>query len=234
MFLQRFAGHEATKYGNALDKMRRETKRELLKHDLSKLTKKQLATLNVKILTISNDIFKDANAKIESDMAKFAVAEADFNLRMLDQATNVPLRTVSQSAMDTLVFKTGIDLGEGGTIKLGSALSQFNTDVKRNVTRAIRSGIIAGDSNATIRRSLNTVAKGIQKTRADSLIRTITNHTATSAKTALYQANSDVVRAERYTATLDSRTTTQCAGLDGKEFPINNTSLIDQSLQVAE
>ena len=205
--------------------MRRETKRELLKHDLNKLTKKQLATLNTKITKISNDIFKEANVKMEADMAKFAIAEADFNLKMLDQATIVPLKTASQSAIDTLVFKTGIDLGEGGTIKLGSALSQFNTDVKRNVTRAIRRGIAAGDSNATIRRSLNTVAKGIQKARAASLIRTITNHTSTSAKTAVYKANSDVVEAERYTATLDSRTTAECGGLDGKVFPIGKGPL---------
>ena len=51
-----------------------------------------------------------------------------------------------------------------------------------------------------------------------TLVRTSINQVANSAALTVYQANSDITKKYRYTATLDSRTTTICGALDGRIF----------------
>tara|TARA_A100000172_G_scaffold78673_1_gene64536 strand:- start:275 stop:2560 length:2286 start_codon:yes stop_codon:yes gene_type:complete len=51
-----------------------------------------------------------------------------------------------------------------------------------------------------------------------TLVRTSINQVANSAALTVYQANSDITKKYRYTATLDSRTTAVCGALDGRIF----------------
>jgi SPP1 gp7 family putative phage head morphogenesis protein len=51
-----------------------------------------------------------------------------------------------------------------------------------------------------------------------SLVRTSINQVANSASMAVYEANQDITKKYRYVATLDSRTSSICAALDGREF----------------
>ncbi|QDP68234.1 MAG: hypothetical protein Unbinned1007contig1000_46 [Prokaryotic dsDNA virus sp.] len=51
-----------------------------------------------------------------------------------------------------------------------------------------------------------------------TLVRTSVNQVANSASLNVYRANSDITKRYRYTATLDSRTTTVCGALDGRIF----------------
>ena len=51
-----------------------------------------------------------------------------------------------------------------------------------------------------------------------TLVRTSINQVANNAAMTVYQANSDITKKYRYTATLDSRTTAVCGALDGRIF----------------
>ncbi|MCH9837790.1 phage head morphogenesis protein, partial [bacterium] len=51
-----------------------------------------------------------------------------------------------------------------------------------------------------------------------ALVRTSINQVANSASMAVYEANQDISKKYRYTATLDSRTSPICRALDGREF----------------
>jgi SPP1 gp7 family putative phage head morphogenesis protein len=51
-----------------------------------------------------------------------------------------------------------------------------------------------------------------------SLVRTSINQVANSASQQVYEANQDITKKYRYVATLDSRTSSICAALDGQEF----------------
>jgi len=57
-----------------------------------------------------------------------------------------------------------------------------------------------------------------QKRQADALVRTITNHISSEARTATHQQNPRVVTGEKWVAVLDNRTTIGCAALDGKVY----------------
>jgi SPP1 gp7 family putative phage head morphogenesis protein len=51
-----------------------------------------------------------------------------------------------------------------------------------------------------------------------ALLRTSINQVANSASQQVYEANQDITKKYRYVATLDSRTSSICAALDGREF----------------
>ena len=63
-------------------------------------------------------------------------------------------------------------------------------------------------------------ARDVTRQQAKAIARTATNAIANKARQALYATNADVIQAEVYTATLDSRTTMICASLDGKQFRV--------------
>jgi SPP1 gp7 family putative phage head morphogenesis protein len=52
-----------------------------------------------------------------------------------------------------------------------------------------------------------------------ALVRTSINQVSNSASQQVYEANQDITKKYRYVATLDSRTSSICAALDGHEFP---------------
>lgn len=54
----------------------------------------------------------------------------------------------------------------------------------------------------------------------EATVLTVANGVQHQARSALYEANSDIINSEQYVATLDSRTTVICMGLDGKQFKV--------------
>ena len=56
----------------------------------------------------------------------------------------------------------------------------------------------------------------------EMVVRTSMQHMAASARDAFVQANSDIITQVEWVSTLDSRTTAQCAALDGMLFPLDS------------
>ena len=52
-----------------------------------------------------------------------------------------------------------------------------------------------------------------------TLVRTSINQVANAASQQVYEANQDITKKYKYTATLDTRTSAICRALDGQEFP---------------
>ena len=113
----------------------------------------------------------------------------------------------------------------------GKVLSEWMEKAKRNdvdslVTQA-KAGIIQGKTPVDVTREImgtraQEFADGAARKKAQrdvqTLVRTITNGVQNEAKQALYEANSDIIEKEQYVATLDARTTIQCAVNDNKVF----------------
>lgn len=99
----------------------------------------------------------------------------------------------------------------------------------RQVVRgAINDGITQGQSVDDMVRALKgTRANGyrdsvLQGTRrdAENVVRTATTHVTNHAREETFKDNVDVIKGVRFVATLDSRTTPECASLDGQVFPV--------------
>jgi SPP1 gp7 family putative phage head morphogenesis protein len=132
---------------------------------------------------------------------------------------------------------------KGATITLpnGEVLTKafrgIATDQTERFSQVVRNGLLTGETTPSIAKRLignlqfgeeaktvrQLVAAGGQATAvADNqvmaLVRTSINQVANSASQQVYEANQDITKKYRYVATLDSRTSSICAALDGREF----------------
>ena len=89
--------------------------------------------------------------------------------------------------------------GEGRTIQ------QLVTEIRGTKKANFKDGLMAAS-----------------RRNAEAIARTSTQHVAQASRTALWEANDDIVEGVIFVATLDSRTTEQCQALDGRVFPLDS------------
>lgn len=135
-----------------------------------------------------------------------------------------------------------LDAAKGATITLpnGKVLEKafrgIASDNAEMFARVVRTGLVQGKSIDRISRELRGrvrfgqpgSAREIARYGGDAtkmanhqlltLVRTSVNQVANAASQANYQANQNVTKKYKYTATLDNRTSPICRSLDGKEF----------------
>jgi SPP1 gp7 family putative phage head morphogenesis protein len=107
-------------------------------------------------------------------------------------------------------------------------ISKLQADDAARIHNAIQTGMVMGETAPQIaarvlgHSAVNGIDGVTQLTRKEleSIIRTSVQSIANSARQEFLKENEDVIQGEQYVATLDSRTTVECAALDGKVFPI--------------
>lgn len=132
---------------------------------------------------------------------------------------------------------------QGATITLpnGEVLTKafrgIAVDQAERFSQVVRQGLLTGETTPSIAKRLignlqfgeeaktvrQLVAAGGQATAvADNqvitLVRTSINQVANAASQQVYEANQDITKKYRYVATLDTRTSSICRALDGREF----------------
>jgi SPP1 gp7 family putative phage head morphogenesis protein len=132
---------------------------------------------------------------------------------------------------------------KGATITLPNgevvtkAFRGIAVDQAERFSQVVRQGLLTGEPTPAIAKRLignlefgeeaktvkQLVAAGGQATAvADnqiiSLVRTSINQVANAASQQVYEANQDITKKYRYVATLDTRTSSICRALDGREF----------------
>ncbi len=106
----------------------------------------------------------------------------------------------------------------------GSKQGQLNKIMAR-----VRIGIANGDSQNEIVRAIrgtreskftDGIMKHMTTSQANTISRTITNGVSNQAQQEFYDANSRLIAYEIFQATLDGRTSSECAALDGQRFKV--------------
>jgi SPP1 gp7 family putative phage head morphogenesis protein len=112
----------------------------------------------------------------------------------------------------------------------GRLLKQWMRDTKAADLNAMMSviqrGMVAGLGSDAIAKSVigTSFAKGVDgvtqraRNNVNSIVTTAVQEIANGARREYFNNNADIVEQERFVATLDERTTLQCAGFDGKIF----------------
>ncbi len=119
----------------------------------------------------------------------------------------------------------------------GRFLREWFNRLERNdqqrIQQALQLGMVEGEPIENIvRRIVGTRAKGfadgilaINRRDAQAVVRTAVNHVSNRARGFVMEANSDIISAQIWTATLDGRTSVICRGRDGKGKPTGNKPL---------
>lgn len=104
--------------------------------------------------------------------------------------------------------------------------STIEADRLAKVRNAVRQGYVEGKTVSQIVSEIrgtrvNNYADGfLQRPRKDleAVVRTAINHTAATARTEFVSANSDIIKAERWVSTLDTKTSAQCRVRDQLQY----------------
>lgn len=174
--------------------------------------------------------WKRVLTEFREESQEFAALVSDRTALML-QATTPVLLNVTLPPVEQLRRIVNAQPFRGRTLKQW-ANNAAEADVQRILTLA-KTGIVQGLTPVQIARSVmgteqlkrrdGVTHKALRDLTA--IVQTVTIGIQNDARQALYRENSDIIKKERYLATLDARTTLICASLDGKIFDIGEGAM---------
>jgi len=182
-----------------------------------------------------------AYAKMESDLAKelsdMVEVEGAFTAKVIND--NVQVKLVSGVIAPEVVASivTGTALFKGENLHQWF-LAEKNT-IKRALEGVINEGILLGASvDQMVRQIIGTKSAKyrdgimrIARNRAETIVRTTANAISNTAKEAVYDKNSDLVKGKQWLSTLDTRTSDICIALDGVTWDLDNRPIGGHSTQ---
>lgn len=120
-----------------------------------------------------------------------------------------------QSAVDSLINTT---LLEGATVNAWNR--GLNIDQKARLEREIKIGVSLGETNELLAAR---VARALGKSKRDaaSIAVTAAGAIVSAVRQKFFEANADVIKAYKYQATLDTRTSALCRAYDGLMWDTN-------------
>lgn len=195
-------------------------------YDLGPDTTKRLNDLLDEIKERRAKVYSVLGNNLFAEMADFTTYEADFQIRLADNAgididmvmpSNVQLKAVVQSQPFN------------GRLLREWTKGLEQADVRR-LQDVIRIGITSGQTTDQIIQRIRGKKSmqyqdgilEISRRDAEAVVRTAVAHTQNRARMEVFNANSDVISGVLYAAVLDSRTTTVCASRDGKVYKLDN------------
>ncbi len=226
IYVQRYAGGQVKDLVKYLDDAQAEILRQLK-------TVKSLAesrTLNRKlnrIVQLQQEGLTKLSAELTSKTMDFAEYEAEFAVRTMNTAAAAAVILPASEQLRALVTQRPMQLAVSGkagstvqNVTLDQAARQFAGDKASEIRRVIQTGVVEGSTVQSLTRDIVSVTNR-HKRQAETLVRTSVNHISSEARSAVNQANDDILKGEEWVAVLDSRTTIGCATLDGKILGFN-------------
>lgn len=124
-------------------------------------------------------------------------------------------RALPKSALDSLINTT---LLEGATVNAWNR--GLNIDQKSRLEREIKIGVSLGETNELLAAR---VARALGKSKRDaaSIAVTAAGAIVSAVRQKFFEANADVIKAYKYQATLDTRTSALCRAYDGLMWDAN-------------
>lgn len=185
----------------------------------------RLKKLNVQLRAIRMESWDKVRKFLEEEMVKLAYAEPIAISTALTAALPVVIETVMPSS--NMLKSIALSRPFEGHLLKDWANRMAEDDIRR-IQNAVQVGMVAGETNVDIvKRVIGTTGlKGtdgvteMTRRQVEAVVRTAVMHVANNARSELLQENADIIEAERFVATLDSRTTPVCRGNDGKIFPL--------------
>lgn len=223
VYLERYKSSAIKDYTALLKKMRKSVLAELD----GEITEWSRTRLNKQLAAIKASV-KEASAPIEQVMKKqvadLSSYETGFEARSLNNiGVNYDFDLPSEKQLLAAVYSEPLQAtGPYQGKLLDPFISDWSPRTIGRVQGAIRLGFAQGKTTQQLIRDLDAADGAFDVSRRDweNVVRTGLAHTANESREAVWESNSDIVKAYKIVATLDSKTTSTCRSLDGKEYPI--------------
>lgn len=194
------------------------------------VTKQRLEALLKEIRTTLQETYNEAGAELKQQMLDFAGVQTEATAAMI--ATQLPVSyNIAQASAEQLaaiVNTAPITVGADKKLLLEEIFKSLAAGKEEMIRGAIRMGMVEGETiDQMVRRLKGTRANQykdgaleVSRRHAETMTRTIVNHTSNQAMQATYKNNAEVVKGWVFTATLDGSTSLTCRALAGTVWPI--------------
>lgn len=197
----------------------------------------RLAKLLEQVRGTIRTAYRDASQTLARELIELADIEAQFITRAINNGVGFGLATndLTRGQLSSLAR---------GVLVQGSPVSEWWADqagqTLRTFTREMRMGIASGETNAQLVRRIRggtengEAVRGfmqVSRNHAESLVRSATQAVSSEAKQAVYAANSDIMKAVGWAATLDTKTTVSCQNRDQKLYTVGDHQPIGHNLE---
>ncbi|MDU1652651.1 MAG: minor capsid protein [Leclercia adecarboxylata] len=224
VYLQRFGSGlagKAAKFIRKAIKRAKETVNEGLSQYATARYQRQIETLRKDL----GAIYGDMSEQQWLDLGEFAQYEFSFNSKLLGRIVkaSVKLAEPSPEMIAAAVLADPLELAVGSrrqAINIAGALSQFGSKKTADILSEIAIGSSLGETQRQIVRRLTSLGVSHEE-QVGSLVRTVTNHVASSARAETLKQNEDILKGHRWISTLDSRTTPVCRARDRQVYPLD-------------
>ena len=196
------------------------------------LSTNDLEQLRAELSTVIDIGYTRAFDQLQTELTAFATVEAAASAEALDRVIRVD--RLKAKVPPANVLRTLIETEPFGDSDYFAPLADWRRGVsdasQKRLDSAIRKAFVEGQP-------LNTTLQAVRGTRrakyrdgilyisnrsAKRVVRTALTHTSAQIREATFQKNSAVVDYVEWSSTLDSRTSQQCAGLDGKRWRLGD------------
>lgn len=198
-------------------------------------TKRRLQILLADLNRIQNSIYSEYVGFLGNNLEDILIDQSEFEVQALEQTVkNFDAVTPAPSQLLTASRVVPM-LVQGLTSKplLEPFIKDWTKDSINRVNNIIQQGFAQGKTiqqmSLEIRGTRQQKFKNGELAKINrnnrAIVRTAVQHVASVGRTETMRQNSDVVKGYEWVSTLDSRTTSQCRGLDGREFKIGQGPL---------
>jgi len=180
-----------------------------------------LDTLLNSVRDLNERVYQTVEKQVQSDMQDTAQYEVDFQTGLFKEIPGLPINSVT---IDQVYAAATARPFQGRHLREWA--KSIESDRMARIRDAIRMGFVANETTSQIvQRVRGTKANGysdgiiqIDRRNAEAVVRTAISHTAGVARNSVYAANSDLIKAVQWIATLDSRTSPVCRVRDGLRY----------------
>lgn len=190
-------------------------------------TVERLDSLLMSVRSVNLQAYQQIERALTSELAELAEYEADFQERLLE--ATVPAQVQARVAIAPVNVQAVYAASYSQPFQ-GRLLKEWAASLEAGRAARIRDAIRIGyveqqTVSQIVQRVRGTRARGysdgiieLDRRHAESMVRTAVSHVAGFTRDRFFEENEDLIKAQVWVSTLDSRTSEPCRVRDGKEY----------------
>jgi SPP1 gp7 family putative phage head morphogenesis protein len=236
VYLERYKGGEVRRIRRVLDskilpditdKLRKRLEAIVERgSDLGPVTTSRLVQLERELARLNQNMINEVKNELVLNIDDFSANEIEWQVATVRESLGFDLDFVipPPRSVGRIIKKTSF-----AGLTLDQWFDTLARSTQRNVMSAVNRGIVEGETTDQIMRRIRGTKRqgftdGVWNTtrrQAETITRSVVNHATNQARLELFKENDDILEGLQWTSTLDGRTSTICAGLDGRIFPLD-------------
>lgn len=195
----------------------------LQRMDGQSFTVERLDALLSSVRQLNAQAYQAVATQLAADLPSLATEESSYHLNLWQKVLPAELNVAS--VVPAQVYAAAMSRPFQGRL-LREWASNIEAQRMTRLRDAIRMGVVEGQTTAQIVQKVRGTRAlkytdgllDIDRRHAENVVRTAVQHVASVARNEFYAANDDIIKAVKWSSTLDSRTSTLCRVRDGLEY----------------